>query len=364
MMGGRGVGILLRVIMAETMIPIDNMRDSHPEIPTVILSKMTMLNLTTMQMIVIEIIKGHRIKDKDKDKESHKYDDRDSSLRRAGPRKRRAETISEEMGRDRQRRDKDERDEKRDYYRISEDHRSHRTASYEEPRGCRYDSSFGRDNDKYCFKGEKYGELEAYKDKDQNSRAPLEKFEKKYIFSSENEEFPDKKPKHHYSSGKATNHDKDADEKQAPSLDREQEVANRGTAGEVHSNESDATNDLHAAKVAAMEAAELVNMNLVGVGFMTTDQKKKLLLGNKKNTTAEETSHQWDTTLFGDRERQEKFNKLMGVKGELKVDHKPDNQDGSGLLHAEKQKELQLDLEKQYTAGLRRRDGRTVGLGL
>ncbi|GKV17286.1 hypothetical protein SLEP1_g27814 [Rubroshorea leprosula] len=154
------------------------------------------------------------------------------------------------------------------------------------------------------------------------------------------------------------------DEKQAPSLDREQEVANRGTAGEVHSNESDATNDLHAAKVAAMEAAELVNMNLVGVGFMTTDQKKKLLLGNKKNTTAEETSHQWDTTLFGDRERQEKFNKLMGVKGELKVDHKPDNQDGSGLLHAEKQKELQLDLEKQYTAGLRRRDGRTVGLGL
>lgn len=31
---------------------------------------------------------------------------------------------------------------------------------------------------------------------------------------------------------------------------------------------------------------------------------------------------------------------------------------------AEKQKELQMDLEKQYTAGLRRRDGRTVGLGL
>ncbi|GLT28022.1 hypothetical protein SLA2020_029800 [Shorea laevis] len=173
-----------------------------------------------------------------------------------------------------------------------------------------------------------------------------------------------KKPKHHYSSGKATNHDKDADEKQASSLDQAQEVASRGTAGEVHSNESEATNDLNAAKVVAMKAAELVNKNLVGVGFMTTDQKKKLLLGNKKNTITEETGHRWDTALFGDRERQEKFNKLMGVKGEQKVDHKPDNQDGSGLLHVEKQKELQLDLEKQYTAGLRRRDGRTVGLGL
>jgi hypothetical protein len=35
-----------------------------------------------------------------------------------------------------------------------------------------------------------------------------------------------------------------------------------------------------------------------------------------------------------------------------------------GEVEAEKQKELQMDLEKQYTAGLRRRDGRTVGLGL
>ena len=52
------------------------------------------------------------------------------------------------------------------------------------------------------------------------------------------------------------------------------------------------------------------------------------------------------------------------MTGDVKVEHKPDNPDGSGLLQAEKQRELQLDLEKQYTAGLRRRDGRTVGLGL
>ncbi|THF94964.1 hypothetical protein TEA_024784 [Camellia sinensis var. sinensis] len=89
---------------------------------------------------------------------------------------------------------------------------------------------------------------------------------------------------------------------------------------------------------------EKVNRNLIGTGYMSTDQKKKLLWGNKKSTTAEEFGHHWDTALFSDRERQEKFNKLMGVKGELKVEHKPDNQESSGL-QAEKQKELQLDLK-------------------
>ncbi|GMP97818.1 hypothetical protein CsSME_00045925 [Camellia sinensis var. sinensis] len=63
--------------------------------------------------------------------------------------------------------------------------------------------------------------------------------------------------------------------------------------------------------------------NLIGTGYMSTDQKKKLLWGNKKSTTAEELvlvafgapkrffGHHWDTALFSDRERQEKFNKLM-----------------------------------------------------
>ncbi|KAL8041279.1 hypothetical protein ABFX02_10G155300 [Erythranthe guttata] len=109
-----------------------------------------------------------------------------------------------------------------------------------------------------------------------------------------------------------------------------------------------------------MKAAELVNKNLVGTGYMSTDQKKKLLWGSKKSTATEESAHRWDTITFGDRERQEKFNKLMGVKADpVVVEHKSDNPD------VEKQREqLQMDLEKQYTAGLRRRDGRTVGLGL
>ncbi|KAL0383441.1 UNVERIFIED_CONTAM: hypothetical protein Scaly_0631400 [Sesamum calycinum] len=113
--------------------------------------------------------------------------------------------------------------------------------------------------------------------------------------------------------------------------------------------------DIDAAKIAAMKAAELdslalvlsldentVNRNLVGTGYMSTDQKKKLLWGNKKSTAVEESAHRWDTTMFGDRERQEKFNKLMGVKGDAKMEQKPDNPD------VEKQREqLQMELEKQ-----------------
>lgn len=48
-----------------------------------------------------------------------------------------------------------------------------------------------------------------------------------------------------------------ADEQQTSSLDKAQESGSRGIAGEVHGNESEATNDLNAAKVAAMKAAEL-----------------------------------------------------------------------------------------------------------
>ncbi|XP_010504580.1 PREDICTED: DEAD-box ATP-dependent RNA helicase 42 isoform X2 [Camelina sativa] len=119
--------------------------------------------------------------------------------------------------------------------------------------------------------------------------------------------------------------------------------------------------DVDAAKVAAMQAAELVNKNLVGTGYLTTDQKKKLLWGKKKSTAAEESAHRWDSAsaLIGDPERQEKFNKLMGVKAST-----VNQEQNLSEVEVEKQKELQMDLEKQYTAGLRRRDGRTVGLGL
>ncbi|KAK1386566.1 arginine/serine-rich coiled-coil protein 2 [Heracleum sosnowskyi] len=72
--------------------------------------------------------------------------------------------------------------------------------------------------------------------------------------------------------------------------------------------------DIDAAKVAAMKAAELVNKNLALTGGLTTDQKKKMLWGSKKSTTVEEATQRWDSSQFLDRERQEKFNKLMSLR--------------------------------------------------
>lgn len=128
--------------------------------------------------------------------------------------------------------------------------------------------------------------------------------------------------------------------------------------------EAEVAHDLNVAKLAAMKAAELVNKNLGVSGYMSADQKKRLLWGSKKATAVEESgNNQWNMAHFSDPDRQEKFNKLMGVKGESKAELKAGDKNG-GLLAPEKQIELQQDLEKQYTAGLRRRDGRTVGLGL
>ncbi|AEE79556.1 pre-mRNA-splicing factor [Arabidopsis thaliana] len=144
-------------------------------------------------------------------------------------------------------------------------------------------------------------------------------------------------------------------------------ISDKFTTGNTNAEEKQTSilkpspGDVDAAKVAAMQAAELVNKNLVGTGYLTTDQKKKLLWGKKKSTASEESAHRWDnaSALIGDPERQEKFNKLMGVKAKV-----VNQEQNLGEVEAEKQKELQMDLEKQYTAGLRRRDGRTVGLGL
>ncbi|KAJ4706666.1 arginine/serine-rich coiled-coil protein 2 isoform X2 [Melia azedarach] len=317
-------------------------------------------------------VTGHRVKDKERESypERQKYKDKDSSSDRAGSGRRHTSSNSEETDREWHKRDRDGRDEKRDYRRSSGDYRNDHTVTCEESRGRRSESS-GKDyggyrlkeacrsdpremDDQKLAKEEKkrYDDIETTRDKDRYYRAD------KPDFVTEKQETPTKKQK-------VSNWDKGADyaaEKTSSSSLQAQNIAGNEAFEQAQANDSVA-NDLDAAKVAAMKAAELVNQNLVGGGYMSTDQKKKLLWGSKKSTTAEESGHRWDTTLFGDRDRQDKFNKLMGVKGDVKVEHKPNNQDG-GVLEAEKQRELQLDLEKQYTAGLRRRDGRTVGLGL
>ncbi|KAD4584647.1 hypothetical protein E3N88_22248 [Mikania micrantha] len=202
----------------------------------------------------------------------------------------------------------------------------------------------------------KYTRFEKGKSYDQETRGLKDRYAKEPRQLLDDESVVTAK-KSKFSMSKDTEYAKDVNEVQSSSSKQVQEVVGKSNTEQDFVKDS----DIDAAKVAAMKAAELVNRNLIGTGIMSTDQKKKLLWGSKKSTPTEEAAHRWDTSMFSDRERQEKFNKLMGVKGEVKVDPKPEIQD-SGL--AEKQKELQIDLEKQYTAGLRRRDGRTVGLGL
>ncbi|KAM1636602.1 hypothetical protein FF2_014239 [Malus domestica] len=325
---------------------------------------------------------GSVYRTKDKDRESsfphQKYKDKDSSSEKVGYGRRHG--YFEEMDKERGRHTLDRKapDENRDYRRSSGDYRSERIFSYEESKGQRSDSISRRDEGKHFVKEGYKSELKEMDDENhsreqrkryderdnkvrsRNTREPTERSADD-ISRSENQESTAKRPKL-FSSEKNTDGRKDvskftttADGKGTSNSKPSQEGI-----GKTMSSDAEAANDINVAKSAAMKAAEVVNRNLVSVGpagCMTADQKKKLLWGNKKNTTAEEAGHRWDTALFSDRERQEKFNKLMGVKSEVKVENKPETED-------QKQKELQLDLEKQYTAGLRRRDGRTVGLGL
>ncbi|XP_061356184.1 uncharacterized protein LOC133300621 isoform X2 [Gastrolobium bilobum] len=314
----------------------------------------------------------YRSKEKDRESylEHHKYKDVDASYDRSVSSKR--NTPDDELERERRTRDRDGRDERRDSRRSSGDYRGDQLISYSESRSQKDDSGSQRESGKYlkeackseqkelngqnlpCEEKRKYDDIEIGKDKDRNTRKVGEQF------GIEDKESSGKKPKF-FGADKDDNYGKD-DERQTSSSKLSQE--NKVDLGAAKTSGFDVGNDLDAAKVAAMKAAELVNRNLVGAGCLTTDQKKKLLWGSKKSTPTEESGHRWDTAMFTDRERQEKFNKLMGVKGEAKVEQNSDNQSGNDILRAEKQKELQLDLEKQYTAGLRRRDGRTVGLGL
>ncbi|XP_071737591.1 uncharacterized protein [Rutidosis leptorrhynchoides] len=201
----------------------------------------------------------------------------------------------------------------------------------------------------------KYTKFEKGKSYDQETRGLKDRhFKEPRERVDDKSDVPVKKSK--FSIYKDTEYSKDANEVQSSSSKQGQDVVGKATEQDFVKD-----SDIDSAKIAAMKAAELVNKNLIGTGIMSTDQKKKLLWGSKKSTPVEEVAHRWDTSTFSDRERQEKFKKLMGVKGDVKVEQKPDIQDNN---LAEKQKELQMDLEKQYTAGLRRRDGRTVGLGL
>ncbi|KAK4359639.1 hypothetical protein RND71_021868 [Anisodus tanguticus] len=293
---------------------------------------------------------GHR--SKNRERETSLFKDKDSSFDRVGS-GRRYNNSSIDNNRSRE-------SDRFKEYRDSRDRKSDRSPAYEESRSNRNESNSRKDSSVQRLKeadldGEKYikEERKNYEDRDKM-------FEHRNVIFGKGRESPAKKSKF---SGMDQSSEQGKDGlNRASAVDGKLSLNSKqgqDPNSELALEQGVKDSDIDAAKIAAMKAAELVNGNLIGTGIMTTDQKKKLLWGNKKTTTnTEESTHHWDTSLFGDRERQEKFNKLMGVKGEVKTENKP-------VIHdAEKQEELQMDLEKQYTAGLRRRDGRTVGLGL
>ncbi|CAJ1968013.1 unnamed protein product [Sphenostylis stenocarpa] len=319
----------------------------------------------------------HRSKEKRREtySEHKKYKDIDSSYEKSSSSKRHA--PNDEVEKEGLSLDWDGRNERRDSRRSSGDYRSDQTVCHSESRNQRDDSSPQRDSGKFSLK-------EAYKSEQKESNDQNIPWEEKRKHD-DSEIGKGKDWKTRKSGEQCVIEDKESSGKKLKLFDPDKDDNSRKdgteadeckTSSSKFSHESkadswaaktsgfDGDNDLDAAKFAAMRAAELVNRNLVGAGCLTTDQKKKLLWGSKKSTPTEESGHRWDTAMFSDRERQEKFNKLMGMKGEAKVEQNTNNQSSNDILRAEKQKELQMDLEKQYTAGLRRRDGRTVGLGL
>ncbi|XP_020243752.1 TRAF3-interacting protein 1 isoform X2 [Asparagus officinalis] len=234
---------------------------------------------------------GQRFKDKD-----YRHNDKDSDKGREG------------------------RDERKDRRWSPEDYKKDHRSSREESRAHGKAFSSGREGDSTRLKdtlisGNK--EIDVPKDKRKyEDRASDMRSEKN---SREAEAEVKNKASQQNASLKKLKHCDSEDEDPSASSKQVKGTAEKFTFGPSNAsmNQSETAQDLNAAKVAAIKAAEVVNRNLVGgSSYLSTDQKKKLLWGNKKNTTAEEKQlgNHWDLQLFADRERQEKFNKLMSLR--------------------------------------------------
>lgn len=241
---------------------------------------------------------GYRSKEREREtsfSEHHKYKDRDSSFDKAGSGKRHLHLQDVEPEREGHAIERDGQDDEREFHRSSGDYRGDRSLQQEEFKDHRFDSS-SKNHAKESYKNEVKGIAEQSSGKSVLGSENQESFSKRQKFSLD---------KNSDGGKKVSKFSTVADVKESSP---KQPAEHKMTAGS-QVNASDFANDVNAAKVAAMKAAELVNKNLVGgvgTGFMTADQKKKLLWGNKKTTTAEEESpsgHHWDTALFSDRER-------------------------------------------------------------
>lgn len=107
-------------------------------------------------------------------------------------------------------------------------------------------------------------------------------------------------------------------------------------------------------------------------------QKAALLWGAKRDAAAAGVApalgaNHWECASFGDRRQQIKFHRLMGAQQQHSQQPQPAQRQqqqpagpagGPGkALTREQQAKVLHDVEAQFTAGLRRADGRTLGLG-
>ncbi|XP_040862079.1 pre-mRNA-splicing factor 38B isoform X5 [Glycine max] len=229
----------------------------------------------------------HRSKEKRRDtySEHQKYKDMDSSYEKSASSKRHA--LYDEVEREGHSRDWDGQNERRDSRRSSGDYRS----DQRDESGPQRDS--GKFSLKEAYKSEqkesndqnlpweekrKHDDTEIRKGKDWKTRKAGEQC------AIEDKESSGKKLKL-FDPDKDDNYRKDDESKTSSS---NLSHKSKEDLWAVKSSGFDGDNDLDAAKIAAMRAAELVNRNLVGPGCLTTDQKKKLLWGGKKSTPTEE----------------------------------------------------------------------------
>ena len=83
-------------------------------------------------------------------------------------------------------------------------------------------------------------------------------------------------------------------------------------------------------------------------------------------------ANRWDTAQFGNDSDKQKFIKLMGAQkpgSATQLRESQQNQSGmdyerEGVLSADQQTKILGDVEGHFMQGLRRADGRKVGLGL
>lgn len=92
---------------------------------------------------------------------------------------------------------------------------------------------------------------------------------------------------------------------------------------------------------------------------------------NKMNVWLQEAggafgANRWDAATFSNDADREKFNKLMGVKGggPQPAETSIQADEERGVLSADQQARVLTEVETHFMQGLRRADGRKVGLGL